>query len=424
MKKFKPNILHFLVLLWCLTLLFRFTYLLDLFHFTFLFIIEIINNFPQSLEEITLPVADVLFSLFLFILFPIMLPILKKRFSILSSKLSFTKVVLLTLTTFVILSPIAAPFNPDYQQQISLTRLLPPLSNVKVLFLKETNDEKTNYEELKTRGVKRSFDNTMIYIDSIQINESIVTCFQKNKQTKINIELINLINNNPKVGSHLFLLGTDEFGRDIFSRLIYGTRISLFIGFCSVFISLTLGLYLGFVAGYFGGITDSVISRFTDMFLAFPVIFLLLLLLALFGNSLLSIILILGFSGWMSLFKIVRSEVITVKKKDFVATAGLLGFSRKYILIKEILPLIMSSVIVNLIFQFGNVILAEASLSYLGLGTGLLYPSWGSMIESGQNYINNAWWMIFFPGFFLFITLYSANSLGRALRFHYNPERG
>ena len=140
-----------------------------------------------------------------------------------------------------------------------------------------------------------------------------------------------------------------------------------------------------------------------------------------FGNSLLSVIFVLGFSGWMSLFKIVKSEVISAKNKDYIVSASLLGLNKFNILIKEILPVIIVPVIVNIIFQFSNVILAESALSYLGLGSGSSYPSWGSMIESGQQYITKAWWMIFFPGLILILTIFSVNDLGKKMNKLFNP---
>src|SRR5690606_1432856 len=224
------------------------------------------------------------------------------------------------------------------------------------------------------------------------------------------------------VESKIYLLGTDEFGRDVFTRLVYGTRISLFVGLGAVTLTLLLGVSLGFLAGYNGGFIDSVLSRITEMFLSFPIIFLIILILALFGNSLLTVIIVLGFSGWMSLFKIVRSEVISIKQKEYFISAKLSGLNLSSLLMKEIFPVILAPVVVNLVFQYGNVILAESALNYLGLGTGNVYPSWGGMIEAGQQYLTDAWWMIFFPGAALFITLYTANSLGRELNLHFNPR--
>jgi peptide/nickel transport system permease protein len=134
------------------------------------------------------------------------------------------------------------------------------------------------------------------------------------------------------------------------------------------------------------------------------------------------VIIVLGFSGWMSLFKIARSEVMELKHKDFFISAQMIGLSSKQLLMKEILPILMTPIIVNLVNLFGSVILAEAALSYLGLGTGSNHPSWGSMINAGQNYLKDAWWMIFFPGFSLIFTLYSAHDLGEKIKIHFNPQ--
>jgi peptide/nickel transport system permease protein len=189
-----------------------------------------------------------------------------------------------------------------------------------------------------------------------------------------------------------------------------------------VLLSFIIGLLLGAASGYFGGMIDLTLNRLTDTFLSFPAIFLIIIILALFGNSMFAVIFVLGFSGWMSLFKIIRGEVISLKQKDFFITAQMVGLSKKQLLMKEVMPIILTPLVVNLIFLFGSVILAEAALSYLGLGTGSNHPSWGSMIDAGQNYLKDAWWMIFFPGMALIITLYSANDLGQKIKTHFNPQ--
>jgi peptide/nickel transport system permease protein len=149
------------------------------------------------------------------------------------------------------------------------------------------------------------------------------------------------------------------------------------------------------------------------LFLSFPAIFLVILIIALFGNNLISVIIVLGFSGWMSLFKVAKSEMLSIKNKEYYLSAGLIGLKNIKLLIREILPAIIVPVTVNLIFQLSNVILAESALSYLGLGTGTEYPSWGGMIDAGQRYISQSWWLIFIPGLTLVISLLSINEVGR-----------
>jgi len=337
------------------------------------------------------------------------------------NKVDFTSAAVIILLSFFLFAPLVATTNPEFQKNISVTKLLPPFSTVKIIFQKNTEKQENRFLILRNKVLKKSFDESILFVDSIQTGDRIIY-FQNERKNEIQKVKLILKEGIPIISSKLFILGTDEFGRDIFSRLVYGTRISLFVGLGAVIISFVLGLVLGFIAGYPGGLVDSIISRFTDMFLIFPIIFLIILILSLFGSSLLAIIIVLGFSGWMSLFKIVRGEVIAIKSKDFFITAQLIGLPKNKLLIKEILPVILAPVIVNLVFQYGNVILAESALSYLGLGTGSIYPSWGAMIEAGQNYLTDAWWMILFPSMFLFLTLFAANNLGREINAYFNPR--
>ena len=309
--------------------------------------------------------------------------------------------------------------NPEFQKDLRMTKLLPPFSKVKVLHLKTVDNSNGSTLEkfiaLKNQIVKQPYNENIIFIDNLKIKSDNIIYLQKEKTGELDSNRVQMIDDKPVVSNRFFFLGTDVFGRDIFTRLIYGVRISILVGIGSVVVSLLIGLSLGFIAGISGGIIDILFSRLTDLFLAFPIIYLIILILAMFGNSLLTVIIVLGLSGWMSLFKIVKSEVLSVKSKDYITSAVMMGLPKRKILIKEILPVIIIPLVVNIIFQFSNVILAESSLSYLGLGTGNSYPSWGAMIESGQQYITKAWWMILFPGLILIFTLFSANHLGKKL---------
>ncbi len=389
------------------------------------YISTIFTNPNFAISQLNLDLIDPFVSAILIVAIPVFVLLRKQKIKYFQHKIRFAESFVILISFTFVFAPLITNFNPDFQKDIGVTKLLPPLSSVKQISLKKNETQPDKFESflvLKNLVIKNSFNNKIIFIDSLKKSINDVIYYQNGMANKVSKNKLILSGGEPEVKSKIFLLGTDELGRDIFSRLVYGARISLFVGFCSVAVSLILGLSLGFLAGYPGGIIDTFFNRFTDMFLAFPIIFLIILILALFGNSIFTVILVLGFSGWMSLFKIVRTEVISIKNKDYFVSAELIGLPKSKLLINEILPVILVPVVVNLVFQYGNVILAEAALSFLGLGTGSAYPSWGAMIESGQNYLTQAWWMIFFPGIILFFTLFAANSIGRQINIHLNPR--
>lgn len=218
------------------------------------------------------------------------------------------------------------------------------------------------------------------------------------------------------------ILGTDEFGRDIFARIIHGARISLAVGIVSVFISLIIGGIFGAVAGFYGGRLDNVIMRFMDIFLAIPSTLLAIAIVTALGSSLFNLMLAVGISSVPSYARIVRASVLTLRDQEFVEAAEALGANNFRIILRHIIPNSLAPIIVQATLGVAGAILSTAGLSFIGLGIKPPTPEWGSMLSNGRAFLRSAWHVTTFPGVFIMITILSLNLLGDGLRDALDPK--
>jgi len=225
----------------------------------------------------------------------------------------------------------------------------------------------------------------------------------------------------PPSSSHL--LGTDQLGRDQFTRMIYGARISLGLAVAVTAVRLLIGTVVGLVAGYVGGRVDGALMRIVDILLAFPGIVLALVIAGILGPSLTNVMVALAVVGWSSYARVVRGSVLSLKEREFVKAARLMGVSRSRIAVRHLLPNVISPVVVLATLDIGGVVLATAGLSFLGLGAQPPTPEWGTMLASGRSYLLDAWWIVNVPGLAVVITVLGFNLLGDGLRDALDPKQ-
>lgn len=220
------------------------------------------------------------------------------------------------------------------------------------------------------------------------------------------------------------ILGTDELGRDIFTRLIYGGQVSLSVGVLATLIQLGIGITLGAIAGYFGGIIDKVIMRFVDIIMCFPFMVIAITIASILGPSIWNVMIIIGILGWPKIARIVRAEILSLKEREFIEAAKALGLDSREIILKHIIHNIYAPIIVYGTLGIAQGILSEASLSFLGMGVKQPQPSWGNMLSAAQNMrvLQSEWWLWIPPGLLVFLTIISINFLGDGLRDALDPK--
>jgi len=219
-----------------------------------------------------------------------------------------------------------------------------------------------------------------------------------------------------------FPLGTDDLGRDVLVRILYGARISLLVGFVAVGIATSIGVLLGALAGYYGRWIDSLIMRFVDIMLCFPAFFLILAVIAFLKPSIWNIMIIIGLTSWMGVARLVRAEFLSLRERDFVLAARAIGAKDARIIFRHILPNAISPVLVSATLGVAGAILTESALSFLGIGVQPPTPSWGNMLIAGKQTLGTAWWLSVFPGLAILITVLGYNLLGEGIRDAMDPR--
>jgi peptide/nickel transport system permease protein len=223
-------------------------------------------------------------------------------------------------------------------------------------------------------------------------------------------------------GSADHLLGTDNLGRDVLARLLYGSRVSLLVGFAAVLVAAIAGIFLGLFSGYYGGKLDSLIMRVADIFMAYPFMLLTISVIAVLGSSIFNLILVLGLSDWVTYARTIRGSVLSLKEKEFVEASRAIGTPHRVIIFRHILPNVISPLLVLGTLRVANIIVWESGLSFLGMGVPPPMPTWGRMLAEGRVYITDAWWLVTLPGLAIMVTILSINLLGDGLRDALDPR--
>ena len=298
-------------------------------------------------------------------------------------------------------APLLAPFNPSSQGDLRTTRLMMPLAqgyipaNGRQAVLHSNNERRQDF--------------------IVRLYEDAYGKLQEHGEGGIALSPENFPPSVP--ASHIFILGTDNLGRDVLSRLLYALRISLIVGSAAMMLSLLLGSLIGFVSGFSRlRSIDEILMRITDLFLAVPALFLIIAIVAFFGNSTTLLILSLAGTGWMNVARMVRGEVLHLREKEFILAARMLGRTNRRIVLAHVIPNILPTLLVAAVLQLSNVILAEASLSFLGLGIQPPAPSLGNMIGESLAYAGRGWWVGVFPGLVLTVFMVSVNSVAESLQ--------
>jgi ABC-type dipeptide/oligopeptide/nickel transport system permease subunit len=299
---------------------------------------------------------------------------------------------LLLCVYIALVCPFLVAIGPNIQGNLVTTRLLPPFSTG---YVRQTVEEAPARSDGERRQSVREYVRSSTYL----LDRSVDVSGAEEEHSSW----------------CMFLLGTDDAGRDVFSRALYGTRVSLGIGILAALGAILIGSCIGFVSGLSGGAIDALLMRLTDLFLAVPGLFLVVALVAFLGQSVITVIVILSLTGWMGVARIVRGEVISLREKEFILTAKMLRVPAYSIIIRHILPNVRPVIVTSAVLQFAGAVLAEAALGFLGFGVQPPTASWGNMLGESIGYLHIAWWLGVFPGALLATVIVCAHLMGEVV---------
>ena len=309
------------------------------------------------------------------------------------------------LAVFVVVglaAPWVAPYSPTEQLDAVAGKHLPPLSVMAAIELEHGQWRLADRVERTESGLSIERLGKTLHYDEAEVHN---------------------LTDDGVADRRYFFLGSDKFGRDVFSRLVHGTRVSLAIGILSVALSTLIGVSIGAAAALGGPIADSLLMRLVEGFVPFPWIFLLIARTAIFVPDTTTLILLLGMTAWPGTSRLTRAELLSLKERDFVVAARGIGMGETSIFLRHMLPNAMTPLLVSATLRVGTLILFEASLSYLGLGVPPPQASWGSMIADGQGFLTSAWWVATFPAFALIVAVVAIHLVGDGLRDVLDPRR-